>query len=139
MKRTTLKEGSTIITLEADYIATLPIGEHTIDIVSKSGKATANFTITSKEPSVIPTPNKEPAVLPAPDKEPAILQTPNKEPSILSIQDKEQSVSLTPDKRQSASPTTGDDSYMILWTALVIISGSMLIGTGVYDKRKRVK
>lgn len=135
----TKKEGSTIITLEADYIATLPIGEHTIDIVSKSGKATANLTITSKEPSVIPTPNKEPAVLPAPDKEPAILQTPNKEPSILSIQDKEQSVSLTPDKRQSASPTTGDDSYMILWTALVIISGSMLIGTGVYDKRKRVK
>lgn len=51
----TKKEGSTIITLEADYIATLPIGEHTIDIVSKSGKATANFTITSKEPSALHT------------------------------------------------------------------------------------
>jgi len=40
----TKKEGSTIITLKADYIATLPIGEHTIDIVSKSCAYT-NHTI----------------------------------------------------------------------------------------------
>lgn len=39
----TKKEGSTNITLEADYIATLPIGEHTIDIVSKSGKSNSKL------------------------------------------------------------------------------------------------
>ena len=42
------KEGSTIVTLKADYVATLSAGEHTIGIVSTSGTATTTFTVKAK-------------------------------------------------------------------------------------------
>ena len=43
----TVKSGSTIVTLNGDYVATLAAGEHTLGIVSKGGTATAKFTVTS--------------------------------------------------------------------------------------------
>ena len=47
-KNYTVKEGSTVVTLKADYVATLSAGEHTIGIVSESGIATATFTVNAK-------------------------------------------------------------------------------------------
>ena len=47
-KNYTVKEGSTIVTLKDDYVATLSVGEHTIGIVSESGTATTTFTVTAK-------------------------------------------------------------------------------------------
>ena len=47
-KNYTVKEGSTVVTLKADYIAALSAGEHTIGIVSESGTATAKFTVSEK-------------------------------------------------------------------------------------------
>ena len=44
----TVKEGSTVVTLKADYVATLSAGEHTIGIVSESGTATTTFTVNAK-------------------------------------------------------------------------------------------
>ena len=44
-KNYTKKEGSTIITLNSDFVATLSVGEHTLVIVSQSGTATAKFTV----------------------------------------------------------------------------------------------
>ena len=44
----TVKKGSTIITLKADYVATLSAGEHKIGIVSESGTATTTFTVNAK-------------------------------------------------------------------------------------------
>lgn len=44
----TAKEGSTIITLKADYVSTLSAGEHTIGIVSEGGTATTTFTVNAK-------------------------------------------------------------------------------------------
>ena len=44
-----VKEGSTIVTLNADYVATLSPGEHTIGIVSQSGTATATFTVNATQ------------------------------------------------------------------------------------------
>ena len=44
----TVKEGSTIVTLKADYVATLSVGEHTIGIVSTNGTATTTFTVKAK-------------------------------------------------------------------------------------------
>ena len=38
-------EGSTIITLSKEYTKTLSVGEHTIQIVSVDGQATAKFTV----------------------------------------------------------------------------------------------
>ena len=47
-KNYTVKEGSTVVTLKADYVATLSAGEHTIGIVSESGTATTTFTVNVK-------------------------------------------------------------------------------------------
>ena len=41
----TTKAGSTIVTLNASYVATLPAGTHTLGIVSLNGTATATFTV----------------------------------------------------------------------------------------------
>ena len=40
-----VKEGSTIVTLEAEYLETLSVGKHTLGIVSETGTATTEFTI----------------------------------------------------------------------------------------------
>ena len=44
-KNYTVKEGSTVVTLKADFVATLSVGRHTLAIVSESGTATAEFTV----------------------------------------------------------------------------------------------
>lgn len=41
----TVKEGSTIVTLKAEYLETLSVGTHTLAIVSETGTATTEFTI----------------------------------------------------------------------------------------------
>ena len=44
----TVGEDGTVVTLKADFIATLSAGKHTIGIVSESGTATATFTVKAK-------------------------------------------------------------------------------------------
>ena len=43
----TVKEGSTIVTLNAAYLETLSVGKHTLEIESKNGIAKTEFTITA--------------------------------------------------------------------------------------------
>ena len=66
-KNYTKREGSTIITLNRDFVATLSVGDHTLAIVSKSGTATAKFTVKAKpaetattQPTVTPQPTVQP-------------------------------------------------------------------------------
>ena len=47
-KNYTVKEGSTIVTLKADYVTTLSAGKHAIGIVSESGTATTTFIVNAK-------------------------------------------------------------------------------------------
>lgn len=44
-KNYTVKEGSTIVTLKAEYLNTLSVGSHTIEIVWTDGTASTTFTI----------------------------------------------------------------------------------------------
>ena len=46
-----MEKGSTIITLKADYVASLPAGDHTKGIVSTSGTATTEFTVNAQTAS----------------------------------------------------------------------------------------
>lgn len=48
----TVKAGSTIVTLKANYLATLAAGNHTISIVSTGGNANGTFTIAMKTQNV---------------------------------------------------------------------------------------
>ena len=66
-KNYTKREGSTIITLNRDFVATLSVGEHTLAIVSQHGTATAKFTVKAKpaetatpQPTAQPTPTVQP-------------------------------------------------------------------------------
>ena len=43
-----VKEGSTVVTLKADYVAILSAGKHAIGIVSESGTATTTFIVNAK-------------------------------------------------------------------------------------------
>ncbi len=54
----TVKSGSTVVTLNADYVATLSVAEHTIGIVSQSGTDTAKFTVNKKAAETTTATNK---------------------------------------------------------------------------------
>ena len=73
-KNYTKREGSTIITLNRDFVAALSVGEHTLAIVSQHGTATAKFTVKAK-PTETATP--QPTVTPQPTAQPVspILRT----------------------------------------------------------------
>ena len=50
----TLREGSILVTLKADYLSTLSVGQHTLGVNSASGTAETVFTVTAA-PAVVPT------------------------------------------------------------------------------------
>ncbi len=50
-KHYTVESGSTVVTLNADYVATLSAGSHTLGIVSETGTATATFTVEQQSSS----------------------------------------------------------------------------------------
>ena len=105
-KNYTKREGSTIITLNRDFVAALSVGEHTLAIVSQHGTATAKFTVKAK-PTETATP--QPTVTPQP--------TPTVQP-------------VSPILR------TGDTANPTLWFALLIVSGGAAIGITVASRKK---
>ena len=50
----TIREGSILVTLKADYLSTLSVGQHTLGVNSASGTAETVFTVTAA-PAVVPT------------------------------------------------------------------------------------
>ena len=108
-KNYTKKEGSTIITLNRDFVATLSVGEHTLAIVSQSGTATAKFTVKAK-PAETATP--QPTVTPQP------------QPTVQPV---------------SPLPRTGDTANPALWFVLLIVSGSALAAIFVLRRKDNRK
>lgn len=103
----TVKEGSTIVTLNAAYLNTLSVGKHTLSIVSANGTATTEFTIT--------------AVQGGNDSQTGGDTTPQE-----------------PGKNEGAvtSPQTGDSNNILLWVALLFLSGGVL-SVVTYKKKKQ--
>ncbi len=103
----TVKEGSTIVTLNAAYLETLSVGKHTLEIESKNGIAKTEFTIT--------------AVQGGDDSQTGGGTTPQE-----------------PDKDggTTAIPQTGDSSNILLWVALLFLSGGALSAV-TYKKKKQ--
>lgn len=116
-KNYTKREGSTIITLNRDFVAALSVGEHTLAIVSQHGTATAKFTVKAK-PTETATP--QPTVTPQPTAQPT--QTAQPQPTV-----------------QPVSPIlrTGDSANPALWFALLIVSGGAAIGITVASRKKK--
>ena len=116
-KNYTKREGSTIITLNRDFVATLSVGEHTLAIVSQHGTATAKFTVKAKPTETAtpqPTVTPQATVTPQPTAQP----TPTVQPV-------------------SPIPGTGDTANPALWFALLIVSGGAAIGTTVVSRKKK--
>ena len=118
-KNYTKKEGSTIITLNRDFVATLSVGEHTLAIVSQHGTATAKFTVKAK-PAETETP--QPTVTPQPTAQPQ--QTAQPQPTVQPV---------------SPIPRTGDTANPALWFALLIVSGSALAAIFVLRRKANRK
>ena len=109
-KNYTVKSGSTIITLKADYLKTLSVGAHNLTVVYTDGECSTNFEV----------------------KQAASEQTKPTEG------DKSDTTTPTGGK-DTISPQTGDNSNMLLWVALLFVSGAGVLGTTVYSKKKRVR
>ena len=109
----TVKEGSTIVTLNAAYLNTLSVGKHTLSVVSANGTATTEFTITAA-----PTGGDD--------------QTGG------SDQTGSDTTPQEPGKNEGAAtnPQTGDSSNAVLWIALLFASGVGLMGAAVYSRKK---
>ena len=109
----TKREGSTIITLNRDFVAALSAGEHTLAIVSQHGTATAKFTVKAK-PAETATP--QPTVTPQPTAQP--------QPTVQPV---------------SPIPSTGDTANPALWFALLIVSGFALAAIFVLRRKANRK
>ena len=90
----TLKDDSIIVSLIPKFVATLTVGEHTLGIVSTSGTAIANFTVTADN---------------------------------------------TSSDNSEKSPQTGDNSNIVFWSFISVISLAALCTTGLIFKKKRVR
>ena len=116
-KNYTKREGSTIITLNRDFVAALSVGEHTLAIVSKSGTATAKFTVKAKPTET---------AAPQPTAKPQLTAQPQQtaQPTVQPV---------------SPIPSTGDTSNPALWFALLIVSGSALAAISVLRRKANRK
>ena len=116
----TVSSGSTVVTLNAEYVATLAAGEHTLSIVSSNGTATANFTIQAASP----TPDD-------PDTKPDTKPDDEAKP------DDGKKADTKPDGKSAGAkqpPRTGDESNAALWLLLLVGSGA---GMATLGKKKR--
>ena len=113
----TVKEGSTIVTLNAAYLNTLSVGKHTLSVVSANGTATTEFTITAVQTGGDQTEGNQTG---------GDNQTGGTTPQ-------------EPDKNggDTTIPQTGDSSNAVLWIALLFASGVGLFGAVVYSRKKR--
>ena len=116
-KNYTKREGSTIITLNRDFVTALSVGEHTLAIVSKSGTATAKFTVKAKPTET---------AAPQPTAKPQLTAQPQ--------QTAQQTVQPV-----SPIPGTGDTANPALWFALLIVSGSALAAISILRRKANRK
>ncbi|WP_346662652.1 DUF6273 domain-containing protein [uncultured Merdimonas sp.] len=115
----TAENGSTIITLKAEYLETLAAGEHTLTVLYTDGKATGTFTVTEKPDEVVDDNGNTP-------------QTGND-----GDETGKDDAASSETGDDSKSPETGDDSNIALWIAVMLAAGAALTGTAVYSRRRK--
>lgn len=109
--------GSTVVTLKAEYLKTLSAGTHEVTFVYTDGECSTNLEIKSVA-SEETKPTEE-----------------NKTDTTTSMaSEKDNPNNGTSDNTKS--PQTGDNSNMLLWVALLFVSGAGTLGTVAYSKRK---
>ena len=130
VKNYTVKEGSTIVTLKADYLNTLSVGNHTFEIIWTDGTASTGFTV-SKSDSGSAEPKDN-------DGNNGKNDNTNNTPATVP-EDKNNngtSGSQTDDNQQITAPKTGDNSHTVLWISLLGVSLAGLLSM-IYVRKKK--
>ena len=130
VKNYTVKEGSTIVTLKADYLNTLSVGNHTFEIIWTDGTASTRFAV-SKSDSGSAEPKDN-------DGNNGKNDNTNNTPAT-APEDKNNngtSGSQTDDNQQITSPKTGDNSHTVLWISLLGVSLAGLLSM-IYVRKKK--
>ena len=130
VKNYTVKEGSTIVTLKADYLNTISVGNHTFEIIWTDGTASTRFTV-SKSDSGSDEPKDN-------DGNNGKNDNTNNTPATVP-EDKNNngtSVSQTDDNQQITAPKTGDNSHTVLWISLLEVSLAGLLSM-IYVRKKK--
>ena len=130
VKNYTVKEGSTIVTLKADYLNTLSVGNHTFEIIWTDGTASTRFTV-SKSDSGSDEPKDN-------DGNNGKNDNTNNTPAT-APEDKNNngtSGSQTDDNQQITAPKTGDNSHTVLWISLLGVSLAGLLSM-IYVRKKK--
>lgn len=126
----TVTEGSTVITLKADYLQTLSAGNHSFEIVWTDGSASTNFTVVKTTSEHSKTDNK----------------TDNKGSSNKSAQTSSKSNNSTDTRntknteknaQNTTVPETGDSSDPVLW--IMLLAASLAGMTGILIKGKHCR
>lgn len=126
----TVKEGSTIVILKADYLNTLSVGNHTFEIIWTDGTASTRFTV-SKSDSGSDEPKDN-------DGNNGKNDNTNNTPATVP-EDKNNngtSGSQTADNQQITAPKTADNSHMVLWIFLLGVSLAGLLSM-IYVRKKK--
>ena len=126
----TVKEGSTIVTLKADYLNTLSVGNHTFEIIWTDGTASTRFAV-SKSDSGSDEPKDN-------DGNNGKNDNTNNTPATVP-EDKNNngtSGSQTDDNQQITAPKTGDNSHTVLWISLLGVSLAGLLSM-IYVRKKK--
>lgn len=126
----TVKEGSTIVTLKADYLNTLSVRNHTFEIIWTDGTASTRFTV-SKSDSGSDEPKDN-------DGNNGKNDNTNNTPATVP-EDKNNngtSGSQTDDNQQITAPKTGDNSHTVLWISLLGVSLAGLLSM-IYVRKKK--
>ena len=109
----TATSGSTVITLKKDYLDTLSVGKHILTIVYNDGECSTEFEIKMAQSG-------------------GSEEIPGKSDEGDTMLDK-------PNQNYSKSPKTGDSNDLVLWIALIFISGSFLVWITVFNKKTFVE
>ena len=107
-------QGSIILTLKADYLDTLSVGEHKVTISFRDGTAETAITIKDADSTPTPTPTPTPAPTPTPTPTPA------------------------PTPTQKPVPKTGDSADFLLWLGMILLglAGMLIAGRGKEARKK---
>ena len=130
VKNYTVKEGSTIVTLKADYLNTISVGNHTFEIIWTDGTASTRFTV-SKSDSGSAEPKDN-------DGNNGKNDNTNNTPATVP-EDKNNngtSGSQTDDNQQITAPKTGDNSHTVLWISLLGVSSAGILSM-IYVRKKK--
>lgn len=114
----TVQKGSTIVILNADYLKTLSVGQHSLAIVSKTGTATAEFTITAAQSSGEDQSSSE-----------------NQSGSDDQTGGNTEQQASDGNSVTTSIPKTGDERNIILWISLLFASGAGITITVLLNKK----